>query len=546
MIAIISPHLFIIFSAESFVRRRALQRMGTLSSWRFQLLSQEVIFDRSHRRPFKLARPPILFVSTDIGSSLFVYEEDPDEYKDSSGQVLPLELRRRLNEIGWAEESKHVDEHTQWVRTPMSLLPSQQLDRLEQTDESESRSPSPSPSPSPEPSPTKTRSGDLGLARKESSTGGRSQGVKRRPVFASALLSLFPRLAVMVTDRDFVVASAALDVITDFMRDDPSMLSRSVFNMLTGNEKALIMSVTTLRAFLHVKDVLPPAMAHHILNHLTGFLKSSVRHSEKSAPLQSYAYSIPIIANLVTQVSKLSMRELRRAKVDTLMIPTGSLWFPSTAPVGPLFPRTLTKSRDPFETLPADVVWITLIRISQNNLSLKMLKRNPQDIKTIRKNMTRLILPTLYDKDGESPVTLSDMLPTKAGTPTSSNDPTLYTLSLTLARSHLLLIAQVFLATSRHLNDRAELAILMDGLNRILVTHGRDIGIVAHAMIGELIICSYDIVLICNCSSHDCEHSLQTIVHIWRRIHAVYAGRDESLRGVCAPLWNSGCYRVCH
>ena len=41
---------------------------------------------------------------------------------------------------------------------------------------------------------------------------------------------------------------------------------------------------------------------------------------------------------------------------------------------------------------------------------------------------------------------------------------------------------------SRHLNDRSELAALMDGLNRILLTHKDDIGVVARVMLGMCII----------------------------------------------------------
>lgn len=41
---------------------------------------------------------------------------------------------------------------------------------------------------------------------------------------------------------------------------------------------------------------------------------------------------------------------------------------------------------------------------------------------------------------------------------------------------------------SRHLNDRNELAVLIDGLNRILLVHGDDIGIVSQAMIGEIVL----------------------------------------------------------
>ena len=65
------------------------------------------------------------------------------------------------------------------------------------------------------------------------------------------------------------------------------------------------------------------------------------------------------------------------------------------------------------------------------------------------------------------------------------HESTIDTLSLALARSHLLLLAQMFRSMSRHLSDRNELAIMIDGVNRILCTHGQDIGIVGHALIGE-------------------------------------------------------------
>ncbi|KAH8084333.1 hypothetical protein BXZ70DRAFT_1046150, partial [Cristinia sonorae] len=474
---------------EPRVRRNTLLRFSKLASWRFHMLSLDVILDRSHRRPFKLARPPILFVPTDIGSSLFFYEEADDEWKDGHGYVLPLELRRRLSEIGWAQEDREVDQKTIWIRTPMSLIPSLQLDKLDGSSSGDSRvhhEPS-SPSPSPEPSPTKASArGDTTLTRQDSATSGRA-GVRRRPVFVMTLISLFPRLTSMLLDRDFSVSSAALDLVMDFMRDDPALLARAVFNLLASDEQGLSMAITTLRAFLHARQVLPPAMAHHVLNHLTGFLKSSMKHDLGTAnPLQSYAYTMPIIANVITQVSNLSMREIRRAKIDMFLTPTGALWFPPSAPMGSQFPRALRGTRNPFEPVPLQLVWITLIRSSQNKLFLSMLKHDPQDIKVIRKHMTRLVLPSLDATDDDSPLTLTDMLPHRhemKQTSKAPSDDTLTILSATLARSYLLLICQVFQSMSRHLSDRNELAILVDGISRILVNHGRDVNIVAHCMI---------------------------------------------------------------
>src|SRR5882762_7912646 len=118
-------------SSDPLNRYQAARRLSVLSSWRFQLLSQVFITDKNHRRPFKLTRGPISFVATDMGSNLFVLEEDPDELKDAKGAVLPLELRKRLTEIGWTDDDKPVDQHRERVRTPMSLLPSLHLDLLD-------------------------------------------------------------------------------------------------------------------------------------------------------------------------------------------------------------------------------------------------------------------------------------------------------------------------------------------------------------------------------------------------------------------------------
>ncbi|THG96127.1 hypothetical protein EW026_g5650 [Hermanssonia centrifuga] len=280
-----------------------------LASEEAHILSQDVILDRNHRRPFKLQRPPVLFVATDIGSSLFVYEDDSD-YKDINGHVIPVELRRRLSEIGWAQEDRVVDQRIQRIRTPMSLLPSQQLERLDTGNDE--LLPGELQSVSPEPSPTKSPTGDTSLVRRDSTPVAKSQGVKRRPVFVSALVALFPKLASMVADRDLIVASAAQELIADFMRDDPSLLSRTVFHLITGDEPSLTVAISTLRAFLHIRHALPPGMAHHILNHLTGYLKSSVRQADTSNPLRGYAYTIPVIAKLVNQVSKISIHGLNR------------------------------------------------------------------------------------------------------------------------------------------------------------------------------------------------------------------------------------------
>lgn len=445
-----------------------------------------MILDRNHRRPFKLQRPPVLFVATDIGSSAFVYEDDTEDYKDINGFTIPSELRRRLSEIGWAQEDRVVDHRLQRIRTPMSLLPSQQLDKLDNEDSSSATVVEPpSPGASPEPSPTKSPSGNASLTRQESIVG--RPGTKRRPVFVPALLSLFPAIALMTTDVDFAVADMSRSILLDFMRDDPTLLSRHVFQTITDGDGKLERAATTLRIFLHVKHTLPPGMAHHVLNHLAGLLKALARQTENPEPLRSYAYALPSIAKLFPQVNKSSLRELRRNKVDTFMIPSGLLWFTSNAPAGPMFPRELPTESNPFETLPPPLVYMVMVRTSQNLLFVSMLRRNPQDLKIVRKGISNFQLPSLSRSGVDEDLSLKDMIPERSHSPTTHRtaaDTSILALSLTLARSYLLLIQQILLCISRHLNDRSELATLMDGLNRILLAHKDDIGVIAHVMLG--------------------------------------------------------------
>ncbi|TFK92378.1 hypothetical protein K466DRAFT_480806 [Polyporus arcularius HHB13444] len=471
---------------EATMRRKAIQRVATMASWRFQLLSQEVILDRNYRRPFKLTRPPILFVPTDIGTSLFELEEDPNDFKDSKGHVLPQELRRRLSEVGWAEERGEMDPRTEWIKTPMTRLPTQQLDSLSSSSDADPAPlDSPSLSPSPEPSPTRSSPRESPLSRKDSTTGGQSKA-KRRPVFVATMVALFPRLAAMVKDSDFVVANTAKTLILDIMRDDPPMISRSVFHQLSGETGDLVSAITTLRDFLHCESVLPPGVAHHILNHAAGYLKAAMRQTAAANPLHGYGYSMPIIAKLIPQVSKMSMRDIRRAKVDMLLLPSGSLWWNDAPQPGPMFPTSLETNYDPFDTLPAPVVWVTMVRTAQNLLFLNMLRRNAQDVKVFRKNLSTLVLPINFDDMQQSAIPLTAYIPSQEQGRAPPN-PALTALSLTLARSHLLVLNQVFRSMSRHLNDREELALLLEGVNRILLAHGDDGGIVAQAMLNYLI-----------------------------------------------------------
>ena len=518
-------HLYTSLAPNS--RRRALQKLEMLLTWRFQLLSLVYVTDRAYRRPFKLARPPISFVATDVGSSDYVPIEDADDRSANPSQALPLDLRRRLNEIGWAEEDKPMDVQLAWLRTPMSLLGSIQIDALSKTVDSESgyvSEHSPSPLASPHNTPSKSYpSPDGRLARRSSSSGGH-HSVKRRPVFVQPLVPIFLTLSAMAMDQNFDIAVLAREMLIDLMRDDPAILCRPVIDILSENVKDLDFAVTTIRTFLHIRHILPPRLSHHVFNHLAGFLKFLAKESQAPENIRYLAHLTPVLAKVAPQVSEMTVQAIRRAKIEIFLFPSGSLWFPESAPVGPMFPKVAPKQMNPFQQVQSTLVYMLTIRIAQNLLFADLLKRYPQDVHIIRKNWSRLVLPEISDEN-------TDTLPQRTkNKPDHTRDDQLFRLSLSFARSHLLLIAQMFRAITRHLNDKEELTVYLDGVNRILRRHSDDIGIVNHCLIGEQAVEVYTHILFTlPLSLYDSEHSISSSYVFWWWNQAFLPNLDKSL-----------------
>ncbi|KAL0959605.1 hypothetical protein HGRIS_011312 [Hohenbuehelia grisea] len=474
-------------SSSALTKLDAINKISIIVNWRFQILSQHIIADRAHR-PFKVARGPLPFVATDMGSSVFVPPEELEDLKDN----LPLELRKQLAEIGWTSEDEVVDSRYQRIKTPLSILPAYQLDHMDNQHDLPSSASSPTlGSPG---SPKKEfidKVDDGGLLRRNSSTGGPMYGMKRRSIFVPSLSSVLPRLATLVFDEDFNVACAARHILLDLMRNDPALLTRPMLDFLAHEQKDVGQAATTMTAFLHVVSTLPPPMAHGLLNNLSGFIKYAIRVIvETPESLRDYAYAMPFISKLALQVQDMKFRDIRRAKIELFLIPSGAFWFPPTAPAAPIFPRSLSdiqKLYGPNSSPRGGLVYLTMVRISQNMFFTDILKQNPSDVQNIRKNMAQFVLPSLEPHSEPLSLELKDFAPRTAGFCSNIRDDALKMLSLMLARSHLLLVAQIFRSLSRHLNDRHELALLVDGINRILLAHGDDINIVAHGIIAFLV-----------------------------------------------------------
>jgi hypothetical protein len=472
-----------------------VRKIAVLVNWRYQISTQNFLTDRTHR-PFKLGRPPLPFVATDLGSSLYIPVEEVKQNKDTD--EVPLELRKRLEELGWVEEdAKPIDPRQDVIRAPLSILPLDQLDRMEVgTGEvfGSSGTPLPSPLPSPRRNQTQqtlpTVDDPSTLLRRNSSTGGPIGGTKRRAVFVPPLTSIFEHLSRLVFDTNLSIASAARTTLLDIMRSDPSLLVRSVLDQLAGDNKDIRFAVSTFSALLHVRRVLPPPLAYYLFNNLAGFLKYVMKHIQTSEALVDFGQVMPIVTSLAIQVSGLSIRGIRRSKMEYIFTPSGSLWFSSAAPKSSMFPRMLEEFKLPFQSVPQHFFSISMVRASQNLFFLTLLKRNYKDVQAIRKSISTLVLPSSVDTASKS-LELRHFVPRNLSSHNMAQHKQIGIdmLSLMVARSHILLVAQIFRSLPRHLSDRSELAVLVDGLNRCLHAHGDDISIVSHVLIGQYFNC---------------------------------------------------------
>lgn len=452
-----------------------MDRLTKLFSWRYQVLMQPVITDRAHRRPFKSGRPPLSFVPTDIGSQTFIADRVEEVEKLQFASTLPPEIRRRLIDLGWDRDTTKENKTTTQSMAPLSVVPS---DRLAVTENAVASTPV-------------TEAGSKGLLRRKSSSGGTQGGGKRRPIFVPSIASQLNTVLQLTMSTDPEIANVARPFIVEVLRDDPGLFARPILEQLSDLQ-SVATSISSFERALRLQAVIPSAFSHLVFNHLAGLLKTLTREVDVTGAPIIYAYSLPPISVSASLVSGISIRELRKAKLDSMLLPSGSLWFSEQMLPGPMFPRSLPPVSDPFQSLPPALVAITMVRTAQNVMLAALLKRDPKEVHSVRKSFTNFVLPSLGNEtQSKQRKELVDHLPDRTATLRPQSSPAqrnLHLISLALSRSHLLLVAQVFRCLSRQTTDYQEISQLLDGVNHILLRHGNDLGIVTHAMIGNLFI----------------------------------------------------------
>lgn len=443
--------------------------------------------DRQHRRPFRGAGKPVRalslcpptlhshiwqlsFVPTEVGLQRHTAGEEEDSPLLSLGAALPPDIRRGLLELDWyrSESEKGTEKKAKWDRLPIATLPMTILNLIEYERAVDMSASTSGASMSAGVTPT------AGLLSRKSSTGG-SGGPRRRSVFVPLMASLVASLSKIALDDDPFIALLSRDLLSTVARDDPGLISRPLFDSLEdisgstfGPDGALgLHIITTLHA------ALPPALSYHVFNHLAGYVKTVSRDAVSSAhALQSFAEVMPNMAQLANHVSDLSIRDLKRNKLEVFALPTFDLWFPPSLATGQLPSGPSLADPDRSER---ELIALLTIRSAQNIFLANFLRRFPKEGPTVRRGMSMFQLPVNVGR----PIDAAQCVMRHVLTVESK---TITLKSLTLSKSYLVLVIQLLRTYSPMSSDRAEISNLIDGVNLTMLVHGRDLGILGLAL----------------------------------------------------------------
>ncbi|KAG2213031.1 hypothetical protein INT47_011180 [Mucor saturninus] len=476
------------YSGDPLRRLAVIQKHSSLSAFRFNVLGQEYIPISSRRRPFRgdggaFSTP---FVPTDLGSNQFTLDEPRWMSKLKNASNFPIELKRQIQELGWDDED-NGDEHEalKKVLTPLALLPSLFLEEEdERMNEDETAG---------APRPNAISISKIIIRRKRATT-------------IHSLTIAFLSMVDLLND-DYGGASNALrELLEYFLRDDPSLFLRAFISDLgkfkLDRHKDML---TRLRYLVSMQHKLPPGFTHILFNYLAGMLKWLMRENKRDG-LVLMTIIHPILAELTLSTNDLTIRDLRKNKIEHLLVSTGRFWFTHEQPAD-MFPRYLSNDKTTFTILdiPPEIFSVAMLRISHIQFLTNYLVRYPREVYAVKKTLQDYEPMPIPGAKSESRWTMEDTyfpdvsrrklhsdtkshshsehIVEEASRQPSQQQQDTEILSALRARIWLRFIDNLLNGLNKNYNDREELERILQGINAIITKHDRDFGIIGQTLI---------------------------------------------------------------
>jgi hypothetical protein len=280
------------------------------------------------------------------------------------GADLPFSVRSRLAELRWDTDEREVETtRGDWERVPVALLGDGVIERA---DKHPANRRSPSPSPSPNASPSRSPS-----PRQEKAT---------LSAFVSSIADSFGLLISSLTeDSNGLVAASARQIVTSLTQEDPTLFTHSIFvKLLDPATDAVDLLLHGLQQIITAQPYLSPALAFSLFNHLGGLLKALSRF-DRPGSLRVYGLVVSLMALIAPSLSELSFRDLRKNRIDHLLIPTTAFFFDESFPSTEMFPRQTARQERADDGFGALLRELVVVRTAQYSLVLAIIRRDRKE-----------------------------------------------------------------------------------------------------------------------------------------------------------------------
>ncbi|KAG0004625.1 hypothetical protein BGZ79_008697 [Entomortierella chlamydospora] len=452
-------------SDDPFKRLSAVERLGIIFSHRNEMLQLPYVNDPSSRGPFRTANATVQvpFVSSEVGSNRYTMDEPRWLTELKNAGNFPIDIRNRLEELRLGEKGRVEKEMIMRAQTPLMLSWTGYRD---------------------EDFENKANFGITFNIQKD----------KHATVLAPVLNTLNLSIINLLDDEAVGVRSAAINFLSDYIRNQPVIFVRSLFSEIVEAKKPDVQKclISRMQLLLSASSKLPPGFAFALFNHLFGLIKWYQRNSHPGG-VEMMALIIPLLADVVSSTNDIVYKDFKRNKVDVFIANMGRFWFKSNIMPESMFPSRLVDTLDilPRLGVPRQLLHMAIININQIQFMTSFLARFPSEVTDIKNSIGRFNkMPRL--SSAETNVTskldgsqfLPDESKVKARFVASkiSKDQSIQELSSLRARAWLCFIINLIQRMEKDSTDRIGLIHIFNGVNTILLEHGDDLGIVGQAL----------------------------------------------------------------
>ncbi|KAI8055844.1 hypothetical protein BDF22DRAFT_774099 [Syncephalis plumigaleata] len=220
---------------------------------------------------------------------------------------------------------------------------------------------------------------------------GQERGIRQRVRLLPAQELIYHQLEALCQHPSALIATQAMQLINAYERDEPSLLWRAPQSII-GNAKIQDKSAGLHRIRCHTSLVgqMPPNSVNSTINFIMGMAKYGLR--EKPELLDPILVEVfPVLTALVPHTGRMSIKALRKNKLEALITTANNFWLPGSNQDGHDALVEINRGQALNGQLKSQLMRTTFIRIAQAQWLTSIIRHNSKECLELSKVMTSFI-----------------------------------------------------------------------------------------------------------------------------------------------------------